>query len=229
MSLEALSRATATPQVPVRVLIADADPLARRMLSHALSEGGISVVAETGSADEATELASEHQPDVVLLDAGLGAGESTETIRSLLARVPDARVLLLAGATDTELALNSLCAGASGCITREIDLIALPRVIQAVVAGQAAISRELTMELVLRLRDLPARELGTRPVKSRLTPREWEVLDLLCTEHSTAMIAHELCVTGETVRSHVKHILRKLAVSSRSEAVEAARSLRHSG
>jgi ATP/maltotriose-dependent transcriptional regulator MalT len=68
--------------------------------------------------------------------------------------------------------------------------------------------------------------VGIRPVRSRLTPREWEVLDLLCTGQSTDDIANALVLSSETVRSHIKNLLRKLGVSSRQAAVEEARRMR---
>ena len=88
------------------------------------------------------------------------------------------------------------------------------------------ISRKLTKELIEHLRTIPDSEVGMRPVKSVLTPREWEILDLLCLDQSTTQIADDLFVTAETVRSHVRNILRKLGVNSRAEAVRIAPSLR---
>jgi two-component system nitrate/nitrite response regulator NarL len=67
---------------------------------------------------------------------------------------------------------------------------------------------------------------GIRPVRSPLTPREWEVLDLLCAGQSTDGIAEALVLSSETVRSHIKNLLRKLGVSSRQAAVEEARRMR---
>ena len=83
-----------------------------------------------------------------------------------------------------------------------------------------------------RLPQMPAYHLvredgaGLRPVRSRLTSREWEVLDLLCEQLSTDEIADTLVLSPETVRSHIKNLLRKLGVRSRREAVEQARRLR---
>jgi ATP/maltotriose-dependent transcriptional regulator MalT len=76
------------------------------------------------------------------------------------------------------------------------------------------------------MRNTPVDGDGMRPVRSPLTPREWEVLDLLCMRASTEAIADALVLSHETVRSHIKNILRKLQVGSRQQAVDAARRLR---
>jgi NarL family two-component system response regulator LiaR len=99
--------------------------------------------------------------------------------------------------------------------------------VTAVRAGEAAISRTLTKRLVEELRKAPAGSSGMRPVKSPLTPREWEVIDLLKATRSTEQIAADLVLSTETVRSHVKNILRKLEVRSREEAVAAADRMRN--
>jgi NarL family two-component system response regulator LiaR len=93
-------------------------------------------------------------------------------------------------------------------------------------AGNAIISPELTGVLVDRLRRTPADGTGTRPVKSALTNREWEILDLMCGQMGTREIADALFLSPETVNSHVKNVLKKLGVHSRAAAVEAASLLR---
>jgi DNA-binding NarL/FixJ family response regulator len=92
--------------------------------------------------------------------------------------------------------------------------------------GEAAISRTMTRQLIEHLRTVPDEGRALRPVRSRLTAREWEVLDLLCDGRNTSQIADELVLAQETVRSHVKSILRKLDVSSRREAIELTQRLR---
>jgi len=102
----------------------------------------------------------------------------------------------------------------------------LPRVLRGVVFGEAAISRRLAMLLVEADRRSPRAGAGLRPVKSPLTDREWEVLDLLASGARTEEIAQTLVLSTETVRSHLKNLYRKLEVRSRAEATEAAQRLR---
>jgi two-component system, NarL family, response regulator LiaR len=213
---------------PLRVLIAEDDPLARTALRGALRDDSIEIVAEAALAAETIELAEALQPDVVVMDVGLNRGPGNAVIRFLNAKVPACRVLVLANTIDTELAVRTLRAGADGYLSKDLDMAVLPRIIEALVAGEAVIPRKLMSEVIEHLRGTPDLDVGTRPVRSNLTPREWEVLDLLCTGQSTAAIADTLVVTGETVRSHIKNILRKLGVTSRAEAVEASHALRRS-
>jgi two-component system, NarL family, response regulator LiaR len=120
----------------------------------------------------------------------------------------------------------ALRAGASGFLAKSMDLAALPRTLRAVRAGEPAVSRGMTAHLIDVARRMRDDVSGIRPVRSPLTAREWEVLDLLCEGMSTDVIADTLVLSGETVRSHVKSVLRKLGVRSRGEAVAAARRLR---
>ena len=92
--------------------------------------------------------------------------------------------------------------------------------------GQAAISRKLTLSLIERLRETPSGSSGLRPVKSPLTAREWEVIDLLKESKTTDQIADELVLSPETIRSHVKNIHRKLKVRTRAQAIAMADEMR---
>ena len=102
----------------------------------------------------------------------------------------------------------------------------LPRVLRGALDGEAAISRRLAMSLIESYRRAPRGGAGLRPVRSTLTDREWEVLDLLSAGAGTEDIARTLVLSTETVRSHLKNLYRKLGVRSRDEAAEAARRLR---
>jgi NarL family two-component system response regulator LiaR len=136
---------------------------------------------------------------------------------------------MLTASDEDAMGLLGLRTGACGFINKEISIEALPRTLRATLAGEAAISRRLTMLLIERYRRTREDGLGMRPVRSTLTAREWEVLDLLCAGANTEMIAEELVLSPETVRSHVKNLLRKMGVKSRREAVVAAHRLREQG
>lgn len=211
----------------LRVLIADDDPLARRAIRSALEGSpGYEICGEAVSGTEAIALASSARADVIVMDVIMPGLDGIAATRRILRANPDTKVVVFSATSDDDLALLALRAGAMGYLTKGIDLAALPRVLRRVVEGEAAIPRALATKLVQRFRLLPERSEGVRPVRSELTAREWEVLDLLCADRSTAQIAAELEMSVETVRSHVKHILRKLGVHSRTEAVLAAESMR---
>jgi two-component system, NarL family, response regulator LiaR len=121
--------------------------------------------------------------------------------------------------------LVALLAGAAGVIWDLVAPQALARALRDVAGGGAALPPALAMRLLLRLRRASDGG-GLRPVRSSLTRREWEVLDLICAGASTREIAHALHLGEETVYGHVKRMLRKLGVRSRAEAVTAAELLR---
>lgn len=207
--------------MPLRAVIADADPLARRLIVSVLRDAGIAVVAEARCTAEAVELVLEHAPDVALLC--LDGVHATQAIRRQL---PAQRIVVLAREEDERAALQVLRAGACGYLSKEVDLEALPRTLAAVVDGEAAVSRRVERFLIEDVRRGPERRGGLRPVKGPLTTREWEVIDLLAPGRTTDDIADSLVISHETVRSHVKNIMRKLEVNSRGDARAAAERLR---
>jgi NarL family two-component system response regulator LiaR len=219
---------SATRATNVRVLLVDQDPLVRRVVRDALTAGGISVVAEAGDGREAVDLSSRCKPDVVLMDLVLPELDGPTAIRRIVSASPLVRVVVLTAAKDAPAGIAALKAGASGYVTKDVELSSLPRIIAAVANGEAAVSRAFVSVLIDRLRSAPEGNAGLRPVRSRLTPREWEVLDLLCAGYSLDDVTDTLVVSPETVRSHLQRAMRKLGVHSREAAVEAVRELRAS-
>jgi len=211
---------------PLRAIVADDDPLARRTINDALTRAGILVVGDASNGREAVECAIHYRPDVVLMDVVMPGLDGIAATRRIVKEIPGQVVVLLTSAQDEdEIGILGLQAGASGFLTKEVDVDVLPQALRGASAGEAVVSRQFSMRLVEYVRqmhDAPA----MRPIKSPLTPREWEVLDFICEHLSTDEIATALVVSPETVRSHVKHILRKLDARSREEAVTIARRMR---
>lgn len=219
-----LYRVKNVPQI--RVIVADDDPLARRAVREALEAVGITVIAGASDGREAVELTRHYRPDVVLLDVVMRVIDGIEATRQITSTVPDVKVIVLTRSDDHEVGLLCLRAGAVGYLSKTLDFEAIPRVVQGVQRGEAAISRRLALHVIEELRTQREETIGMRPVRSPLTPREWEVLDLLCASMGTEEIADTLFLSAETVRSHVRNILRKLGVRSRQEAVERSNALR---
>jgi two-component system, NarL family, response regulator LiaR len=209
----------------LRVIIADDDPFARRVIKGALQAAGLTVVAEAKDGQEAVELAVHYRPDVVIMDVVMPQVDGILATRRILKQVPDQLVVVLTGSTEDELGLLALEAGAVGFLSKDADIDALPRALEGVRRGEGAISREMTRRLMERFRGR-GDSSGLRPVKSPLTAREWEVIDLLKPGQSTDQVADTLVLSPETVRSHIKNIMRKLEVHSRADAVAAAERLR---
>ena len=212
----------------LRAVIADDDPFARRVVKDVLEHAGVIVVAEARDGQQAVELTLRHLPDVVMMDVVMPGLDGVMATRRIRRELPEQLVIVLtgAGADDDELGLLAVRAGAAGFLSKDLEIEVLPRVIEGLRRGQAAISRKLTLSLIERLRATPSGSSGMRPVKSPLTAREWEIIDLLKASKSTDQIAEELVLSPETIRSHVKNILRKLKVRSRQEAVVVADEMR---
>jgi DNA-binding NarL/FixJ family response regulator len=211
----------------VHVVIADSDPLARRVIRDALQDRtGFVIPGEASSGDEAVELTVHYRPDVTLMEASLPGFDGLAATRLIRREAPEVRVLIFSRDDREDVQLQALQAGASGFVSKNVPVETVSRVVESVVRGEAAISRKVTMRLIERLRHLPEGGTGMRPVHSLLTAREWEVLDLLCQRKSTREIAESLVLSEETIYSHSKNLLRKLKVHSREEAIEAAERLR---
>ena len=216
-----------TPGDRPRVLVADGDQLARRALTDSLrSDGGFAVIGQAADGVEVVELARHYRPDIVLLATGLPGLDAIEACDQIVRTSPETRVVMLATASDLDLETRAVRAGASGFAVKTAEMDSIKGVLAVVAAGHAIISPELTGVLVERLRRTPADGTGTRPVKSALTNREWEILDLICGGASTRDIADSLYLSPETVNSHVKNVLKKLGVHSRAAAVEAVSLIR---
>lgn len=211
----------------LRVLVVDDDPLVRRMIRDVLRPADILVVGEAHNGRDALRAARYYKPDIILLDVVLPGIDGITALEQMVADDQiEAKIVVLSVRGEHDLGYLALRKGAVGYLNKELDLTVLPRVLRDVAGGGAAVSRTLTADIARRLRELPEAPVGMRPVKSVLTTREWEVVDQLCLGRSTAEIAAVLVLSIETVRTHVKNIMRKLEVHSRSEVIEAAARLR---
>jgi DNA-binding NarL/FixJ family response regulator len=210
----------------MRVIVADDDPFARRMIKESLQRAGIVVVAEAHNGHQAVELALFYQPDVVLMDVVMPELDGISATRRIMQEIPGQLVVMLTSSDEDEMGFVGLRAGAVGYLSKDVDVDVLPQALEGAREGQAAISRRLSMQLIEELRRVPEPARGMRPVKSPLTPREWEVIDLLYEGRTTDEIADALVLSTETIRSHIKNLMRKLGARSRQEAVAKAHGMR---
>jgi NarL family two-component system response regulator LiaR len=222
------SRAAAEPLRPAapRVVIADDDATFRSSVRAALQDAGIVVIAEADNGRDAIDLALHFRPDVVLMDVVMVGMDGISATRAIAGRAPEVMVVLLTSSQDTELAMVGLRAGADGHLVKGLELDELVAAVRSAAGGEPVLAPAVARRLIERLRALPDGGLGVRPVRSSLTSREWEVLDLLCGGLSVDEVAESLVVARDTVRTHIKRILRKLGVHSQAEAIEMANSIR---
>ena len=208
---------------PLRVLIADPDWLARSAMRTALMEPDrVAVVLLAQNAREALEIARYYRPTVTIIDTALPPDGGVELISRVQAAAPGTRILTVS--VDDQQAIAGLRAGAIGHVRKDIDPDQLARLILRAADGEAIVPQRLQMPLLELLREIP--ETGWRPLHSRLTTREWEIIELIAQGATTQQIAEHLVLSPTTVYSHVKRTLRKLGVHSRRDAVAAAERLR---
>jgi NarL family two-component system response regulator LiaR len=211
----------------LRVLVVDDDPLVRRTIRDVLRPAGMLVVGEAQDGRDAVRAARYYKPDVILLDVMMPGVDGLTALEQLVAdRQVEAKVVILSVRGEHDLGYLALRMGAIGYLNKDLDLTVLPRVLRDVADGGAALSRSFTADLARRLRELPEGGIGMRPIQSVLTTREWEIVDQLCLGQSTESISDALVLSTETVRTHIKNIMRKLDVHSRADVVALVQRLR---
>lgn len=208
----------------LRVLIADRDGLAARMICSAMHAiDRVAIVVCAADQREALDLARYYQPSVVVLNTGLPPRGGAPLIAALSRIAPDAKVVTVS-IDDDWAAIAALRAGAVGHIDKETDPEELARQVIRAADGEAVLPQRLILPLLELLRKTP--DSGWRPLQSRLTTREWEIMELLGQGESTHEIADRLVLAPSTVYSHIKSSMRKLQVHTRRDAVAAAERLR---
>ena len=202
---------------PLRIVIADDQPMMRAGFKTVLeSTGDMVVVAEASTGEEAVSAATEHAPDVVLMDIRMPVMDGIEATR----RLPRQRVLILTTFGLDEYIIDALRAGASGFLLKDAPTQEVVAAVRAVAAGDAVLSAAVTRQLLDQVaRRLPAAVSQLPDGLVALTDREREVLRLLAAGLSNAEIAAALVLSAETVKSHVSHLLGKLGLRDRVQAV----------
>lgn len=208
----------------LRVLIADHDGLARCMMRAALSEAErVEIVLAAGDGREALELARYYHPSVMIVDTALPPYGGVELIHKVHQVAAEIRILTIS-VDDQQTALAALRAGAVGHLEKDIDPDQLAGLVVKAADGEAIVPQRLIMPLLELMREVP--DAGWRPLHSRLTTREWQMIELLGQDATTDQIAEQLVLSRATVYSHIKSVMRKLDVRSRRDVVAAALRLR---
>jgi DNA-binding NarL/FixJ family response regulator len=205
----------------LRIVIADDHPPTRAELREELErEGRFVVCAEAGDAPGAVDAAMREQPDLCILDIRMPGG-GVAAAWEISARLPQTKIVMLTVSADDQDHFAALRAGASGYLLKGGDGSRLRHALDDVIAGRAAMPRALVSRLMREFRDQgPRRRAMASDEGPQLTSREWQVLDLLRQDLSTAEIARRLVVSQATVRTHVASLLRKLGVADRAAAIQ---------
>ena len=200
------------PSVTKLVLIDDHEAL-RGGLEVALDQAGLDVVGAAGNCAAGLDLVEHTEPDVALVDIGLPDGSGIDLTRQLLARNPELAVVLYTGDADADLLYEGLDSGARGYALKAGSLEELLGAIKHVAGGGSYVDPRLDRIL------LSPRATAKVP---QLSPREREIMALMAEGHTAEQIGGQISVSVETVRTHVRNVIRKLQARNRVHAIAIA-------
>jgi two-component system NarL family response regulator len=197
----------------IRVLVVDDHPPMRiGLVALIKSQPGMDVVAEASDGEEAIEVYDDVQPDVVLMDLRMPGMGGVEAILAIRKKHPDARVIVLSTYDLDEDIHRAIQSGARSYLLKDMPIEEIASTIREVFAGDTLLPRQVAEQLTLRSQ------------REQLTEREREVLESLIKGRSNKEIASSLCISEDTVKSHLKTLFSKLRVRDRTgAAVEAIR------
>jgi DNA-binding NarL/FixJ family response regulator len=205
----------------IRLAVVDDHALFRAGLISLLGEmAEFQVVGEAGDGQAALEIVRKTRPDVLLLDVNMPGQSGVDVVRALRSSSQQerCRVIMLTISKNEEDLLGAISAGADGYLLKNAEPDELRRAILLVHQGMSVLSPQVTRQV---LRAAMTSELN-RAAESGLSSREMEVLECLAQGKTTTLIASELFISENTVKTHVRHILEKLEASNRAEAVSKA-------
>ncbi|CAA9448885.1 hypothetical protein AVDCRST_MAG82-3605 [uncultured Rubrobacteraceae bacterium] len=216
---------------PTRLVIVDDHDLAREGLRDLLvDEDDVLVVGEAADGEEALELCSRLLPDLVLMDVRMPRMDGLEATRRVKREHPKTAVLMVTMHENPDYLLEALRAGAAGYVLKDAPQEEVLQAVRQVRQGESPLDQELAARLLRRLAAEEAvagderhppegADGGNQRLAEPLTPRELEVLGLLKLGHTNRQVAGELVISPGTAKNHVEHIIRKLGVSDRTQAV----------
>jgi DNA-binding NarL/FixJ family response regulator len=220
-----------TRSMPARILIADDHQLARDGFKHMLSyEEGLEVVGEASNGREAVELCRCLKPDLVVMDVRMPDMDGLEATRAIKAEQPSVSVLVITIYQNPDYLLEAIKAGAAGYVLKDAANRQLINAMRRVLDGESPLNQELALRLIQRLTNKPSQPVEQPPTSevdaaaitdllNKLTSRELEVLRLLAQGKTNRDIAKGLVISRATAKVHVQHIIAKLGVSDRTQAV----------
>ena len=203
-----------TSPAVLRVVVVEDHPMVREAIVDALNaEPDMVVVGQAGNGRAAVDEVRQQRPDLVVMDLFLPVLSGVEAIEQIKAMQPSTQVLVLTSATDEALFLAAMQAGATGYLIKDSERSALLEAVRQVAGGATSVSPRMVARLVTYLNRQAAHQADP------LSEREREVLRLIGSGATNVQIAQQLGLSGSTVRTHLQHILDKLGLENRNQAV----------
>lgn len=199
----------------IRILLVDDHPIVRSGLRATLeADPQLTVAGEASSGEQAIELTTRLEPDLILMDLKLGTGiDGAQAIRQIKTRRPASRILVLTTYDKDSDILPAIEAGATGYLLKDTQPADLIAGVHMAARGETVLAPTVATRLVARMR---------APVRT-LTPRELQILQMVADGQSNQAIARELFITEATVKSHLVQVFTKLEVDNRTAAAAQAR------
>lgn len=217
---------------PLRVAIVDDHPMFRMGVVRGLEdEGGIVIVGEGATADDAVSLYRRERPDISLLDLSMPGGGHA-AIRGIRDLDGDASIVVLTASEDDNDVFEALKAGAKGYVLKGVDAGFLVSVLRRVAGGDTIVSPGLASRVLSEMTDRltnagrPA-EGSARPELPHLTPREEQILALVAEGYSNKEVARSLSLQEKSIKHVMTRVLKKLEVRNRTEAALLMREWQH--
>jgi len=204
----------------IRIVVVDDHTLFRRGLVGLLAEmEGFQVAGEAANGQDALGIIATEKPDIVLLDVNMPGMSGIQTLAAMRKQGLDSPVLMLTISQHEDDLIGAIRAGASGYLLKNVEPETLRQTIKQVVAGKSVLAPEVTEQVFRLVRS------GQLDSANLLTDREVEVLRFLSRGLTTSQTGAEMFISENTVKTHIRHILEKLEVSNRAEAVAKATQL----
>lgn len=208
----------------MKILIVDDHILFREGLASILrTEADIQVIGLTGSVQETIEALMSLRPDIVLMDYNLPDGTGADASKKVLAAYPDCKIIFLSMSDKDDDVFAAIRSGAKGYLLKNLSPSKLVVSLRAVLKGESAISRTMTLRLMEEFSRTSETDRVTDPSLSRLTSREKDILVELAAGKSNKEIASQLFISENTVKYHIHSILEKFKLSDRKDAAKLAR------
>ncbi len=212
-----LEKATSPAKDAIKILVVDDHPLIRQGIISVLNnQPDMIVVGEAGDGLEALVQARAIEPDLILMDIRMPRCDGLEATRLILAEMPRTKIIILTVFDDDHHLFQAIEMGAYGYLLKDLKPSVFVDMVRGVFNGQAPISRLATARI---MHEFARRANGERPSLESLSERELEILRLVAQGRSNREIAHTLNIALYTVKNHLHHILDKLHMENRIQAV----------
>ncbi len=203
----------------INILIVDDHPMMREALMTAIEdEPGLKVIGMAANGNEALQMVEKIAPEIVLVDLLMPEMNGLELIAALQSRYPEVKSMVVSSLEDEEKILQAIQAGALGYFPKTASRQYLLEAIRKVAAGIPYMPAEVSAKLFKSLREMKSSP-GSDEIANKLTSRQQEILALLGEGRSDQEIAKLLHLTNATVRSHIFHIIQRLDLENRSQAI----------